>query len=87
MEVTLTPELEEYVANKVATGCFTSSTEVLVAGLESLRDQEDATERWLRDEVLPALEELDADPRLAVPIGVAFAEIREQHALRVKSVA
>jgi len=84
MEITITPELEEYVASKVASGTYTSPSEVFVAGLESLRAEEKDIDQWLLEEVLPTIEEMEADPSLGIPIDAAFAEIREQHALRVK---
>jgi len=87
MEITVTPELEEYVASKVASGRYSSASEVVVAGLESLRTEEQDIDQWLIEEVLPALDELEADPSLGIPVDVAFAEIREQHALRVKTRA
>jgi len=87
MEITVTPELEEYVASKVASGRYSSASEVVVAGLESLRTEEQDIDQWLIEEALPALDELEADPSLGIPVDVAFAEIREQHALRVKTRA
>jgi antitoxin ParD1/3/4 len=87
MEITVTPELEAYVARKVASGKYSSASEVVVAGLESLRTKEQDIDQWLIEEVLPALDELEADPSLGIPVDIAFAEIREQHALRVKTRA
>jgi len=85
MEIPVTPELEKYVASKVASGTYTSPSEVVIAGLESLRAEEQTFDQWLLDEVLPALDELEADPSLGIPIDVAFAEIREYRALHRKA--
>jgi len=87
MEITVTPELEAYLASKVASDKYSSASEVVVAGLESLRTEEQDIDQWLIEEVLPALDELEADPSLGIPVDVAFAEIREQHGLRVKTRA
>ncbi len=61
MNVTLKPELERYIANKVASGSYPTATDVVQAGLELLRETEDRQRK---------LEEL----RQAVQIGLDQAE-------------
>jgi antitoxin ParD1/3/4 len=59
MNVSLTPELEKFVANKVATGRYSSASEVVRAGLRILEEEE----RWLvyaRDRIAQGIEELKA---------------------------
>lgn len=40
MNVTLTPELEEFIENKISTGRYQSPTEVIAAGLKPLDEKE-----------------------------------------------
>jgi antitoxin ParD1/3/4 len=47
MEITITPELEEYVASKVASGTYTSPSEVCEAALRLLEEQEEDREERL----------------------------------------
>jgi antitoxin ParD1/3/4 len=41
MNVSLTPELDEYVAEKVRSGLYSSASEVIREGLRLLREQEE----------------------------------------------
>ena len=43
MDISLTPELEKYVAEKVAAGQFTSVTDVVLGALEAMREEETLT--------------------------------------------
>jgi antitoxin ParD1/3/4 len=83
MEISISPELEEYVASKVASGRFTSPSEVLAAGLEALRDEE----QWLMEEVGPAYDEMQLHPERAIPIDKVFADLRQHHEERSKTLA
>jgi antitoxin ParD1/3/4 len=40
MNISLTPELEQYVSDKVATGLYHSASEVIREGLRLLKDQD-----------------------------------------------
>ena len=46
-----------------------------------------AVERWLRDEVLPMFDAMQADPGRGIPADQVFAEIRALHAQRLKDGA
>lgn len=52
------PELERFIEDEVASGKYRSEEEVVCAALRLLRERE-ARLQALRDEILPALEELD----------------------------
>jgi len=52
VEISLRPELEAYVASKVATGAYASPSEVCEAAIRLLEDQEEE-----RDESLSAFNE------------------------------
>jgi hypothetical protein len=42
-------------------------------------------ERWLREEVVPVVTAMQADPGRAVPAAEVFAEIRAMHAKRSRT--
>lgn len=62
MNVSLTPELEAYVAGKVASGLYQTASEVVREGLRLLRERDEAHQAKL------------ADLRREVDIGIAEAE-------------
>lgn len=62
MNVSLTPELEQYVNDKVATGLYTSASEVVREGLRLLFEREQAAALRLdelRRRVAVGLQQLD----------------------------
>jgi len=87
MEITVTPELEAYVASKVASGKYSSVSEVFVAGLESLRTEEQEVDQWLLEEIGPAYDEMQAHPDRGIPIDEVFAGSRQHHEDRMKTLA
>jgi len=46
------------------------------AGLTALSEQDEAVERWLRDEVVPVYDAMRADPSRAIPAEQVFSELR-----------
>lgn len=64
-----------YIDAKVASGGYASSSEVVREGLRALQQRDAAIERWLREEVAPALGEMDAHPEQSVPLDDALDEI------------
>ncbi len=46
LNVSLTPELEEYISSKVQSGNYTSASEVVREGLRLLQAAEEAKLRW-----------------------------------------
>jgi len=87
VEISLSPELEEFVASKIASGTYTSPSDVFVAGLEALRAEEQDIDQWLIEEIGPAYDEMQAHPERAIPIDEVFADLRRQHEERTKTVA
>lgn len=80
--VHLTGDQSAFVDELVANGEYSSSDEVLRAGVEALQQRKDRLERWLREEVLPVAEAVDADPSLLIPADQVFAELRARHKAR-----
>lgn len=61
--VSLPEDMIELVEKKVASGEFANESEVVAEGLRQLA--EDDVDQWIRDAVVPALDEHDADPSAA----------------------
>ncbi|MCL6708757.1 type II toxin-antitoxin system ParD family antitoxin [Pseudomonas sp. R2.Fl] len=78
LTIELSPELAEMVEAKVRSGEYASESEVIHDGLLALADREAAMDRWIADDVLPALDALDADPKRAVSATEAWSRI-ESH--------
>ena len=79
MSVTLPNRMADMVREKVARGDYASESEVIREGLRALLERDAAVERWLRDEVVPALDALDADPSSAVSLEEVEAMIDEEY--------
>lgn len=67
LSITLSTELAERVKAKVASGEYASESEVVSDGLlmlldEDAADDDPAIERWLREEVAPAFDEMETHP-------------------------
>ncbi len=79
MNVSLTPELEEFVSNKVDSGCYTSASEVVREALRLLEEHDVSRARQLaafNRELTQRLASLDRGE------SVSLAEIRERLARR-----
>lgn len=82
--ISLPDEQADFMDAKVASGDYASVSEVVRAGLRALKERDDAVERWLREEVAPAYDAMQADPSRAIPIEDVFAEIRAHHEQRLR---
>lgn len=75
LSITLPLEMVQMVQAKVSSGEYASESEVVQDGLLTLADQDAAIDQWMRDEVLPTLDALDADPSSAVSAKDAWQRI------------
>jgi antitoxin ParD1/3/4 len=73
-----------YIDSLVASGAYASASEVVRAGLRALQERDAAVERWLREDVVPVYDAMQADPARGVPAEKVMAAIRRRHAERRK---
>lgn len=79
MNVSLTPELEKLVNEKVRSGMYTSASEVIREGLRLLQEQEEFRRikyAALKRDIQEGLDELDSGARL--PAKKVFAEMTKK---------
>jgi len=85
--VSLPEEHAAFIDRLVASGAYGSASEVVRAGLRALQERDAAVERWLREEVAPAYDAINADPGRALRAEDVYADIRARHAARLKGEA
>jgi antitoxin ParD1/3/4 len=81
----LPAEQSDYIDSLVASGAYASASEVVRAGLRALRERDAAVERWLREEVAPVYDAMEADPARGIPADQVLASLRKHHAERLKT--
>ena len=87
MNVSLTPELEKFVAKEVGSGLYQTASEVVRAGLRRLKEDQEgrqrrlpATREELEEHLLQAVDSLDAGK------GVDGEEVFRRLRQRIKGV-
>ena len=86
MNVSLTPELEKLVANKVESGLYQSASEVIREGLRLLEDQDRLRELHfseVRKKIQTGLDELDHGE--GIPGDQVYAQMKKRSAAVHKS--
>ncbi|ADH88100.1 putative addiction module antidote protein, CopG/Arc/MetJ family [Ancylobacter novellus DSM 506] len=73
-------EQAEFIDRLVSTGTYASGSEVIRAGLRALQERDAAVERWLREEVVPVVDEMRAHPERGLTADEVFDKIRALHA-------
>lgn len=80
--VSLPADQARWIDDLVAAGGYASASEVVRAGLRALQERDAAVERWLRDEVAPVADRMQADPRHALSADAVGAALAAHHATR-----
>jgi len=78
----LPDEQAAYIDAKVDAGAYASASEVVRAGLRALQERDAAVERWLKDEVVPTYDAMNADPSQGIPAKAVFAEVCARYSRR-----
>ena len=78
MQITLTPELDRLVEEKVASGLYESPSEVVREALRLLFEREPLLD-WLRLEARRGFEQLDAGEAVDITREEFLAQIHERH--------
>ena len=66
--VTIPHKMLEFMQRKIASGKYAGESEVICESLAFLEDREQTIERWLREEVVPAQQAMEADPARGMPV-------------------
>ena len=82
MNVSLTPELDKFVAGKVESGRYNSASEVVRDGVRALIERDTAVELWLQEEVVSGHQEYMADPSKGVPADAVLSRIKGRRAAK-----
>lgn len=72
----LPPEQSDYIDRLVKSGTYASANDVIRAGISALQDQDEAVERWLREDVAPVYNAMKENPGRAIPTEAVFARLR-----------
>jgi antitoxin ParD1/3/4 len=85
--VSLPAAQASYIDGLVEAGAYASASEVVRAGLRALQDRNAAVERWLREEVVPTYDAMQADPGRGLSADQVTAALAADHAARLKITA
>jgi antitoxin ParD1/3/4 len=75
LSITLPHEMAQMVKAKVTSGEYATESEVIRDGLRSLAARDAAVEKWLRNEVVPTLQAIKADPSRLVDADQAWKQL------------
>ncbi|WP_199099879.1 type II toxin-antitoxin system ParD family antitoxin [Dyella sp. ASV21] len=78
LTITLPHEQLEMVRALVASGGYATDSEVIREGLRLLKAREQATERWLLHQVIPAYKRLKEEPSSAMSVDQVRAALLQR---------
>ena len=84
LSITLPLEMAELVRTKVESGDYASESEVIREGLRALQLRDQAVEKWLREEVVPAYDAMKANPSSRLTGTQVRASLAAHHKAAVK---
>jgi antitoxin ParD1/3/4 len=79
----LPAEQARFIDSLVASGAYATASEVVRAGLRALQERDAAVERWLREDVVPVHDAMQADPDRGLSADQVLAALRAHHAQRL----
>lgn len=82
--VSLPAAQASYIDTLVEAGAYASASEVVRAGLRALQERDAAVERWLREEVAPVYDVMQAHPKRGLSADQVTAALTAHHAARLK---
>jgi antitoxin ParD1/3/4 len=82
--VSLPAAQASYIDSLVEAGTYASASEVVRAGLRALQERDAAVERWLREEVAPAYDAMQAEPGRGFSADQVSAALAARHAARLQ---
>ncbi len=82
--VSLPAAQANYIDALVEAGSYASASEVVRAGLRALQERDEAVARWLREEVAPVYDAMQAEPGRGLSADQVTAELAAHHAARLK---
>ena len=80
LSVTLPVDMAAQVKARVASGEYASESEVIRDGLRALKAREIAVENWLREDIAPVYDAMQANPARARSAADVRAAIAAEHA-------
>jgi putative addiction module CopG family antidote len=83
LSITLPDDMARMVKNKVASGEYTSESEVIRDGLRVLQARGAALETCLRNEAAKSYDEYKAEPGIGIPAAQISAGLNARHRLRL----
>jgi len=79
LSITLPIEMADAIKAKVSSGEYATDSEVIRDGLRALLARDRAVDVWLRDQVAPAYDALQADPSRAVSARRIRERLAKEH--------
>jgi antitoxin ParD1/3/4 len=79
LSITLPNDMAATVKAKVASGAYATESEVLRDGLRALIARDRAVDHWLREQVVPTVTAMAADPSRAVTPDVVQAMLDQEY--------
>jgi antitoxin ParD1/3/4 len=83
----LPAEQAKFIDRLVESGSYASGSEVVRAGLRALQERDTVIERWLREDVVPVVKAMEADPTRGVSAKDVRKHLRAHHDRQPKTRA